>query len=179
MKKYFSIFIILLLITTGCSKREKTAVAIGDIKVSLSEFEDAFQSSRFANQGDAGRKIFLEGFISKKLILKEAEEMGLDKTSEFLKDIQFFWEKGLLKSILAQKSKEFSTGVNVSDIEIKEYYRAHKESDFATQELPGVYGQIKWLLLQKKQSKAMSQWVESLRAKTTIAVDKSLLGIKD
>lgn len=179
MKKYFYILLILFLIATGCSRRENAAIAIGEITVTSSEFEEAFQSSRFAHQRQAGRRLFLDTLVSKKLILKEAEEMGLDKDPEFLKDIQAFWEQGLLKLVLSQKSKEFSTMIKVSDVEIKEYYRDRKESDFATQELPEVYDQIKWLLLQNKQAQAMSQWVDSLRAKTTVIVDRSLLGIKD
>ena len=77
--------IILLLIGFGCTKQSKTVIKIDNISISSEEFEAAFEASRFASMGDEGKKAFLDSYISSKLILKEAESLGLDKDPQFLR----------------------------------------------------------------------------------------------
>ena len=98
--------VIILLILGGCAKKEKPAIEIGEIKVTADEFKEAFRASRFAEYKELGHADFLNTFLKRKLILKEAERLGLDKDPEFLKDVQYFWEQSLLKLVLARQSKE-------------------------------------------------------------------------
>jgi hypothetical protein len=112
------------------------------------------------------------------LILKQAQHMGLDKSQLFLNDIQYYWEQGLLKLALAQKSKELMMNIQVTDNEVSNYYQAHKDTDFAEAELAKVYDQIKWFLLQEKQTAALANWVDELERCTAVKVDNSLIGIR-
>ena len=83
---YTILLIILILSGVSCDVKNETVIAIDDIKITKTEFEEAFNMSRFASM-EKGREVFLDSYIDKKLILKEAENMGLDKEPEFLSDI--------------------------------------------------------------------------------------------
>ena len=178
-KRILILFVMVFIMSVSCAKREKPAIVIGDIEITAHEFEDAFKNSRFSNAKEAGRGLFLDELIRKKLILREAERAGLHKNPEFLRDIQLFWEQGLLKIVFSQKTKELATSVNVTDDEVKDYYRKHKERDFPDKELSAVYDQLKWMLLRVKQNQAIVEWAESLRRRTNITVDYKSLGINE
>ena len=175
----FAVLAIFLLTGCGEVKKEKAAIKIGDIEITAKEFDDAFKSSQFASQGDARRREFLDTFIARKLILKEAERLGLDKDPEFLQRIQLFWEQALLKLALAQKIKELSITVDVDDSEIKNFYERRKDKDYPDKELSEVYDQIKWLLFRAKQTQIIQDWSSDLRNKAKIKIDYKLLGIEE
>ena len=179
MKKIvFMSLLLILSVGVGCGSKEKAVIVVDNIEITAKEFQKAFNASRFASMGKDGQKAFLGEYISSKLILKEAEKMGLDKDPQFLSDIQFFWEKALLKLVLSKKTKELASDVDVTGQEISDYYNKYKESHFVDKELPGAYSQIKWLLLKEKQNRVMASWVESLKAKANIKIDNKILGIE-
>jgi hypothetical protein len=178
--KFIAYLIILSLAATACAKKEKEepAIVIGKIKVTKLEFENAFERFNFDKQADIeARKAFLENYIDRKLILKEAENLGLDKNEEFLQNVQDFWQQSLIKLTLDKKTKELFLSIRVSDKEISDFYKDHK-NDFAAKDLSSVYGEIKLILLKEKQKKAVSDWLDSLRKKTNIKVDYKLLGLE-
>jgi len=180
MKKFMLMLgFILLFVGLGCAKKERPAIRIGDIQFAAKEFDKAFNESKSASAGAAERKEFLDTFISRKLILKEAERLGLDKDPKFLDSIQLFWEQSLLKLILAYKMKELAADIMIDDREIEEYYRSRKEENYANKELSEVYGLIKVLLYRQKQSEAVQAWADSLKEKTKIEIDYKLLGIEE
>ena len=170
----------MLLLIAGCSfaKKDKPAIVIGDIEVTKQEFQNALDASMFRDAGDEGRREFLFQFIARRLILKEAERLGLDRDPQFLKDIQLFWEQSLLKLALSQKIKELSVDIQVSDKEIRKYYSSNKETQFLEKELPEVYDQIKWVIINQKQQEAITQWSESLKQDVKIDIDYKKLGLK-
>lgn len=178
MKKVIVIMVSLIILTGwGWFRKEQAAIRIGDIKITAEEFEKAYQFSPYAVGDEAGRKKFLEQFISRKLILYEAEKLGLDKDKQFLESIQLFWEQSLLKLVLSQKIKEFALDIEVGETEIQEYYAKHKEDEYLGKKLSEVYDYIKWILFKEKESKAIQEWVDSLKQKTNIEIDYELLEI--
>jgi len=177
-KAIFLILIISLVAGIGCSRQNKPAIVIDDLMISPEEFEQAFRLSRFSSDGAKGREEFLDTYIHTKLILKEAERIGLDKDPEFLSEIQFFWEKALLKLSLTKKLEEIASRVNVSDKEIRDYYKQHRKDYFADKELLEAYNQIKWALVHNKRSSAVAAWADSLKRRANIRVEKKALGIK-
>ena len=179
MKKNVFIMICFFLFAIGgCAKKECPAIKIGNIGISAEEFEDNFRASRFINEKEAGREKFLEQLISRKLMLEEAEKLGLDKDPRFLENIQLFWEQSLLKLVLSRKIKELSITIEVNDSQIKDYYAKHKEKDYLDKELPAVYDQIKWILFKEKESKAIQDWVVQLKNKVKVEINYGLLGVK-
>ncbi len=176
--KCLSLFwcLVLILGVLGCRPAEEAVLKINSIGITKQEFEEAFQRSRYVYMGESGRKQFLDNYINMKLILKEAEEMGLDKEHEFLRDIQFFWEQSLLKEAIAVKTNELTSQVRVSDAEIQKYFEDHR-SDFGEQQLAQVYDQVRWLVLKIKQSGVVSEWTDTLRSQADIKVDWAALGL--
>ncbi|MEW5895201.1 MAG: hypothetical protein AB1650_05545 [Candidatus Omnitrophota bacterium] len=178
MKKVMLVSLSVLILLYGCSRRDQIALRIGPVNFSAVEFEEAFRESQYVNMGKLGREMFLEQFIDTKLVLLEAESRGLDKDPGFLKDIQRFWEQALLKRIVARENDHFAGKVKVSEDEIQEYYQQHRQ-DFNGRELGEIHDQVKWVLIKIKQSQLLSQWMNSLRTKTDIKINKELLGIKE
>ncbi len=163
----------------GCAKKEAAVIKIGTIEVTAKEFERAFGMSRYVSSDPNAKKMFLDIFITRKLMLREAENLGLDKDPSFLQNIQLFWEQSLLKSVLAHQANEIGMHAKVTDVEIKEFYANNKEKHFAnTKDVSEVYGHIRWILLNEKNRRLMQRWVEGLRKKTTIFVDEKKLGLQ-
>ena len=156
---------------------DKTAISIGNIKFSADEFNKAFRQSIYADSPTKeNRKLFLETFINRKLILKEAASQNMDKDPRFLESIQIFWEQSLMKLILDKKIKELSSQTRLTEQEINNYYEAHRE-DFSDKQLSEVYGQVKLQLSILKQRAALDSWIRSLKDKNTIKADTKLLGL--
>ena len=178
-KNILIISIISLLLIFGCAKKEREIIKINDIGITLEEFEAAFKSSSVADEGETKRKEFLDIFISRKLMLEEAERLGLDKDSKFLQNVQLFWEQSLLKLVLAKKMNELSLVINVDDKEVIDFYDKLKERQVVDKELSEIYDQIKLIIFKEKQNRAIQNWVASLKEKAKIKIDYQGLGIKE
>ncbi|MCX5708007.1 MAG: hypothetical protein NTY14_03380 [Candidatus Omnitrophica bacterium] len=127
MKKVFICFAVsCLFLVGGCAKKEKPAITIGPITLTAEEFESAYQKAKGPAARMAGRKEFLDVLITRKLVLQEAEILGLDKDPQFLESLQLFWEQSLLKLVLARKLNELSLICKVSDKEISDYYQRYE-----------------------------------------------------
>ena len=178
MKKLIVLALLVLLASSciGSKENEKPAIKIGKIQISSQRFQREFEVSSFAREGK--KKDFLETFISRKLILLEAEKLGLDKDPEFLRDVQDFWEQSLLKLVLDKKIKELVVDVSIDEEEIRLYYMKNKGKEFADREFDQVYSQIKWMLLRDKQQDAVENWADSLKNNAEVVIDYKLLGIE-
>jgi len=164
----------------GCGRaKEPAAIKIGNVSASASDFERAFKESPYSAVNTVeSRREFLDNYITRMLILKGAVEKGLDKDEEFLKNVESFWQQSLIKIMLDRKIKELSKNVEVSDIEIKDYYEAHKSTEFKDKGLQFVYEDIKWKILNNKQQEPVNAWLNSLKKSSEIDIDYNLLKIK-
>jgi hypothetical protein len=170
----------IILIFLSCAKKtqEEPAIIVDNINITRSEFDSAFNRSNFEKESSKEiRKDFLDNFINRKLILKEAQRQGLDKDQQFLNDIQDFWEQALIKITFDKKIKELFLTVKVSDTEINNFYYANKDK-FGTKDLLNSYNEIKLLVLKEKQKKAINEWLDSLRKKAKIKINYKLLEIE-
>jgi hypothetical protein len=162
---------------TGCAPKEKPALTIGSINISAQEFETAYQDGRIQGGREVSRKEFLDLYINRKLFLKEAEILGLDKDPLFLQNLQLFWEQALMKSVIARKINESTLVIRVTDKEIIDYYERHKDTDFAGKTLNEVRPQIKLLFFQLKQKLELQNWIKNLRRNTSLSIDYDQLQI--
>lgn len=174
--------LLLIIFLGGCVNQDtvNNAMQLGDISFSAQEFKKAYAESRYANSIELQSKTeFLTEYINKKLILHEAEKLGLDKDPEFLKDLQIFWEQSLLKRMLIKKSNQFlnDNKAQVSDLEIKIYYEKHKDDYYIGKEFNQAYDGIRWFLIQEKQKKLLQKWVDSLQKDCNLKIDYDQLGI--
>ena len=181
MRKIFFIVSIFLAAAycLGCAPKENTAVSIGNnIKITPQELSSAFAKSPYASSPTKeNRKLFLDVYINRKLILNEASKEGLDKDPELLESIQYFWEQALLKLTLNKKMKELASQVKVSDQEINDYFQKHK-SEFPGKNMTDAYETIKLQLFIEKQKKTLDDWMNYLRANGKIKIDSKLLGLE-
>jgi hypothetical protein len=165
------------LLSAGCVKKERPAVTIGPIAITAEEFQQAYEKAQNTGGEKISRKEFLDVLIKRKLMLKEAETLGLDKDSQFLEGLQVFWEQSLLKLVLARKLNELSLIAGVSEKEITDYYQRHREKDYQGLEISQVHDQIKMLLSRIKQQLEIQRWIASLKRRARINVDYDLLQI--
>lgn len=175
MRPFYIIILCSFVFSLGCAKKEKAAIEIGDIKISKEEFFQDYQNSSFYNQKDI--EGFLDQYISKKLILREAERLGLDKDPKFMTDIKQYWEEGLLKLILTQKSNQFSPMAVVTEEAIANFYNKNKDTLFAGKDLAIVRQNIQDYLIREKQKEALDHWVSTLKQNINVEVHKQVLGI--
>jgi hypothetical protein len=178
MKRLF-VAIFVMLLFAGCAKKEKPAIAIGPITITAAEFEQAYQKSKISRSGTLSRKEFLDVLVTRKLILQEAEELGLDKDPQFLDSLQIFWEQALFKLVLARKLNELSLSGKISEKEISDYYFRHKDSDFQGKELAEVHDQIRMLLFRIKQQLQLQNWTKALKKNAKVSIDYGLLQIPE
>lgn len=175
----YLILVFLICFLAGCleNDRPKPVITIGTIQVSAKEFEEAYQASYFSQAKENGRKTFLDVFIARKLMLREAERMRLDKDPEFVKDIQLFWEQSLLKRLLVEKGKEASFKIEIGDREAEDFYNAYKDTEFSGRSFAQTKDQIKALLVRQQQQKMINDWVNQMRRQTNVTVDYQTLQI--
>lgn len=166
------------LLASGCVKNEKPALVIGSIKIPAAEFDAAYQDAKVQMSRELSREEFLEMYINRKLFLKEAETLGLDKDPQFLLGLQLFWEQSLMKSVIARKLNESTLIIRVSDNEIAEYFERHKDTDFSGKTLPEVRNQIKVLLFQVKQKLELQHWMKTLRSGAKVSIDHDMLRVE-
>ena len=120
----------------------------------------------------------MEILINRKIILQEAERLGLDKEPDFLRNIERFWEQALLKSTLDRKGREISGRVRITDNAIEEEYNRLKADGKAEKPLQDMYSQIKWDLMRAKESQLLDEWLRSLRGRAVIRENLDLLNDK-
>lgn len=176
---FFWLIIFGLIAIFGCTKgkSENIALRINEFAMSAEEFKEEFKNSSYFVEGK-DRKKFLEDLVSRTLLLQEAERMELDRGQEFLKEIERFWEKTLLKSIVNQKSKEFAGKSLVGEDEIRSRYDEIVKEGLADKSFDELYAQVKWQLLREKQTTAFNHWLEKLHKEARLEVNKELLEIQ-
>ncbi|MBU9889250.1 MAG: SurA N-terminal domain-containing protein [Candidatus Omnitrophica bacterium] len=139
-------------ITWGCGprpdKNEEIVVSINDYVVTREEFNDEFRDSVYGSSDTPeSRRKFLNALIDRKLILQYAQEKGFDKEPQFLKSIEKFWERSLLKVALDRKTIEIASGNTEGD----------------------------WQAQRTEETKQMNDWMSELRRTARITVRESSL----
>lgn len=182
MKRY-SFLIVCMALTAiwGCESHENENVAlrINDHAISSDEFNEKFTEMQYEKDTPKVREEFLSNLINRKLLLQEAERLGLNEDPRFLASIEHFWEQSLLKVILEYKTKELSQILTVSEEEIKEAYARFKnENPGVPQSYEDMRSLLREQLLRMKQTVALNSWVENLKKNASISIDKPALGLE-
>jgi len=174
--------IILSLALFGCAEkqsREKIAVRINDYTLTTSEFNEIYIDSGVFDNTPEGREAFLKNLITRKVLLSEAQAEGMDRKKESLKAIENFWEQIMLNIMIDTKTKEISANIVVTEGEIRDRY---DKTLGGQADQPQNYEQIrdviKWQIIREKERTAMDAWVESLKNKAKVEVDRKAVGLK-
>ncbi len=125
MRRWFSIALILslTLALAACGRRNKTLATVGSSKITLGEFEDAYQPPMIPGDSAAtlkGKTDLLDRMVEQKLLVNEAQSRGLDKDPKLVQDLE-----ELKKNILLQElyRDEILNKAKPSDSEIKNFYK--------------------------------------------------------
>jgi len=179
MKRYIIFLFGLSIIILGCAKQkepEPILAKVNDYEITLVEFQERFKNSSYAiNDTLKSRKDFLDMLINQKLMLQQAQADGLDKTQDFLRSIERFWEQSLLTRVLEKKSNEISGPIIVNNKEIEERYKILEQEGKADKPYDQMYSQIKWELTRVKGTDLMNRWLDELHSKSQIVINYDLL----
>lgn len=176
-KLKFLSFLIIILLGISCAPKEEAVISIGQIKITKAEFERDFAKFNLSKPDtNQARQEFLDNLINRKLILREAENRGLDKEESFLEDVQDFWEQALLKRAVDKKAKELFLTIKIGDDEIRDFYNANKDK-FSGKTLEDVYPEIRLVIFKEKQKKSVGDWMSALKKQANIKINYKVLGI--
>jgi hypothetical protein len=171
-------FVFLSVFAAGCrvTPSKPAVVTINNYSISPEEFEMEFKSSPMSKKDTLeARKQFLETLINRKLMLQEAQKLGLDKQEDFLKTIERFWEQSLLKTFVDEKSKEVSRKVFITDGVIQQAYQNMIAAGKTEKSYAEMYPAIKWELTRAKEAQLMDKMIKDMRNKAVITEDLGLL----
>jgi len=183
MPRYIIFMLLVVFLATGCecrsAQKSPVAIRIGSTDVTANEFETAFKQMPHAGEDtDEVRKEFLDTYVMRMLLLKEAEKLGLDRDPAFLKDVEYFWQQSLIKLLLDRRTKELlASKITITDGDVRSYYYDNKDKYFKDKELSSVYDQIRWIILNNRQKEAVSDWLRNLKKAANIEINYKLLNI--
>jgi len=169
------ILILGLILICGCVQKEEAVIKINNFTLTKEEFEEKLKEVNLIEAKSEEKEKFLEDLVNSKLILLEAERLGLNREKEFLKSLENFYEKNLLKIMLDRKAKEITTKTSVDEKEIQTLYNQMEEKGLTTKSYDELYEQLRWQILKEKQRKEFSDWLEDLRRKAKIKINKKLI----
>lgn len=180
----YILMVVLIFSFIGCAKTEKSEpkvlVEINNYQVTLDEFNEGFSQSAFASHTDqnAARLEYLNSIIDQKVILLDAQKKNIDKQKDFLRSIERFWEQSLLTVAMGIKMREISSKSYVSEDQIRQLYEQMVKEGIATKSYQEMYAQIRWQAEKQAESQALKAWIENLRKKAKVIIDKDLLKVK-
>lgn len=180
--KYLLIITAVFLLNFACAKKgpsDKIAVKISDYSLTAGEFNELFAEFKSFEDTPRAREAFLDNLITRKLLLQEAQRKGLDKQKDFLKSIENFWEQSLLKIIMDRKTKEISRDMTATEQELRARYNKWLQDNPNNPKTFDELGDIiKWHLLKEKETIAINSWIDGLKNKAIIEIDKRAIGIE-
>lgn len=186
-RRISGIYLIVLILSafifqSSCTQHDqegKTAVKINRYTLTANEFEELFHEYEGSEDTPQIRANFLNNLITRKLLLEEAQRMGLDTQKDFLRSIENFWEQSLLKLVVDQKVKEIAEKTTLTEAEIEAQYQEWvKENPGMSKSLAEVRHLIEWRIRKAKEAQAMEEWNDELFQRARIQVDKKDLGIE-
>jgi hypothetical protein len=155
------------------------SIVINDYPMTTEEFTDIFNDLQLEDDSAAAKEAFLNNLINRKLILQEAQALELDKKTDFLKSIERFWEQSLLKLILDRKVKEIRETITISEAEVNSLYAEWLKANPGSLKSPhDVKETLKEKIIRDAQTEQLDAWINSLRSKARIHIDRKDLGIE-
>lgn len=179
----FSLFVILTVLLGGCTtqndENEKILAKINEYRLPLAEFQERLAAELRLRDDfkltDEAKRQFLDESINTELLIQEAKRRELDRKKEFVAAINRYWESTLLRDLLAAKSREIAGRITVTEEETVKYYEDLKAAGEELPPLAEVEAEIKNLVRQEKESRAMEEWIAGLREEADISIDYDLL----
>ena len=179
MKRIFFSLLVVCFIFAGCSSSNsgdnRVVAQVNDYRMSVEDLRCELENTPYDDamllETQEGMEEYLDRLLEKEILLQEAQHQGLDREKDFMKSIENYWEQALLKLLLERKSKEISGLVHVYEDEVKEYYDASGE----TLPFSRIRRDMERDIRRKKETDAMNAWIEELRSKSCIRINREIL----
>ncbi|MBU4148866.1 MAG: SurA N-terminal domain-containing protein, partial [Candidatus Omnitrophica bacterium] len=164
----------------GCSSDrgggdERVVAQVNDYKMKVDDLRYDLKHTPYDEKAlletEEGRMEYLTQLLEKEVLLQEAQKLGLDRKKDFMKSIENYWEQALLKLLLQKKSREISGLVHVYENEVEEYYGKSEEK----RPLSRARDEIIRAIRQEKETEAMNAWVEELKERAYIKINRDVL----
>ena len=129
MKKALILCCVLFLLL-ACSKKDegKVVATMDGDNITLQEFNQELDripaNMKVLVLTQSGKRQFLDRYIVKRLLLKEAKKENIEKEKEFEDRLTEIREQLLIESLF---KKKVTTNINLSEEELKKYYEANQE----------------------------------------------------
>ncbi len=171
---------LMISLASGCTVRkgsDRILATINNYKMTVEDFnyesKEILQMGRLIGDIPDTKEEILDALIVKEVLLQEAQKENLDKDKEFMRAIEMYWEQTLIKNLMKNQFSDIHNRVTVYEEEILDYYNnvlQDKESSFEE-----ARDRIAREIRGKKERKLLDEWIEKLRSKSRIKVDKRIL----
>jgi len=170
-----------IIFISGCGKCEKARDKVMIAKIDKYEMTaDDFKSGVLPDI-EKTKEELLDELITKKILLAEAQKQNFDKERAFMREIERYWEQALLKLLYQKKSEELARGIRVDERDVlAEYDRLIKDRpDIASEPTDELLAELREDLRGLRLRRAIDAWVDGLRSRARIKVNKENLAKVD
>lgn len=174
------LILIIALSLAACGRKEgpeRIVAAINDYRMTVEDFnyesKEVLRMGKVLGDFPATKEDILDALITKEILLQEAQKEGLDKDRNFMKSMELYWEQTLIKNLLMKKSREILETVMVYEDEIADYY--NKMPPDEKKPLAEIRDDIAMRIKMKKEREFMDEWIDRLRSKARIKINKKIL----
>jgi len=160
-------------------EKGKILARINDYNLTLNEFQYQLAAELeldkdFKLTKEAKRE-FLEGLIEKELLIQEAKRLQLDRREKFIRTIERYWESTLIRDLMEMKGREITQRTYISQEEIEDSYKEMQKSEERPPSFKELEEKITKELKEKKKTRMLKEWINDLREKAKIEINKELL----
>ena len=175
--------VLLIFQILSCSKKQpeesEVLARINNFNLTLHEFQyklaDELEMERDFKLTKKAKEDFLEDMIRKELLIQEAKRLNLDKEENFIRAIEKYWESTLIKDLIQKKGDEISRRITVSQEEIDQHYNLLKSETDNIPPSEVMETELKRELAEMKKTEELRSWIESLRDRADIEINRELL----
>jgi len=139
-----------------------------DLKYSL---EVAHRREDLSSAGTLNLSQFILKLIDDRLIIQETRNMGMEEYPEVQQAVQ---EYILRESVVRLHDEEIIKKVQITENEIKEYYKKIYKKEAPDKELERFRGNIEKAIRTKKEKERSDEYLKHLYEQATIKIDKEL-----
>ncbi len=120
----------------------------------------------------------VEEMINERLIIQDAYRVELDKSADFIKNIESFVTT---RSIIRLRKEVVLDKINISDQDILDYFKEHYDKDGQTAEgmFEKIEPRIKKKLRKEKEKELSDNFISGLRKQAEIWIDRYLINLLD
>ncbi len=133
------------------------------------EYEPDFKLTR------ENRERFLNELIHKELLIQEAKRLKLDRREKFVRAIERYWEATLIRDLMEEKGREIGATTFITQKEIDtcdpKLYPVEKENTSPEELKVRITARLK----EDKKCQRLKKWIEGLKEKADIQINKDLL----